>query len=279
MSIPKKIHYCWLSNEKMPENILLSIESWKKAMPDYELIIWDKTKIDIDLVPWVAEAYRQKKYATAADYIRLYAIYTEGGIYLDTDVYVFKPFDDFLQYDFFTNLEYEGNTDIFENVVNSDLDNIHRVEDITLNAAIFGGVKGHPFLKDCLDWYENHHYSSKYYTIIAPDIYAAIAQKYGFKYLYRAQKLQNNMIILPAIVFTHRDLGISKNSYALHWWAGSWRNESKITLLGQLRKNNILRRILGKKPILTIDKIVKQQLERVEKNEFAPREKIEVVRI
>ena len=29
-----------------------------------------------------------KKYAFAADYVRLYALYTEGGIYLDTDVLV-----------------------------------------------------------------------------------------------------------------------------------------------------------------------------------------------
>ena len=45
---------------------------------------------------WVNEAYEAKKYAFAADYIRLYAVYNYGGIYMDMDVEVVRSFDELL---------------------------------------------------------------------------------------------------------------------------------------------------------------------------------------
>ena len=53
-------------------------------------------ELDVRSVPWVRRAFRLKKYAFAADYIRHYALYTEGGIYLDTDIEIRKPFDELL---------------------------------------------------------------------------------------------------------------------------------------------------------------------------------------
>jgi mannosyltransferase OCH1-like enzyme len=88
--IPKKIHYCWLSGEEMPMDIIKCIDTWKKIMPEYELILWDKNKFDITSVPFVKGDCHAQKWAFAADYIRLYALFTEGGIYMDTDVYVKK---------------------------------------------------------------------------------------------------------------------------------------------------------------------------------------------
>jgi mannosyltransferase OCH1-like enzyme len=45
-----------------------------------------------------------KKWAFSSDYTRLHALYEESGIYLDTDVYVRKRFDSFLNHDFFPQL-------------------------------------------------------------------------------------------------------------------------------------------------------------------------------
>ena len=82
--IPKIIHYCWLSNDPFPEKIQMCIDSWKKVMPDYELKLWDTHNFDIEnSTPYVKEAFANRKWAFVADYIRLYALYTEGGIYLD----------------------------------------------------------------------------------------------------------------------------------------------------------------------------------------------------
>ena len=56
----------------------------------------DAHNFDINAVPYVKEAFEARKWAFAADYIRMYALYTQGGIYLDSDVVLLKKFDDFL---------------------------------------------------------------------------------------------------------------------------------------------------------------------------------------
>ena len=94
--IPKIIHYCWLSDDKYPDNIQKCIDSWKIHLPDYQFKLWDLKAINLDENIWVKQAFESKKYAFAADYIRLFAVYNHGGIYFDTDIEVLKPFDDLL---------------------------------------------------------------------------------------------------------------------------------------------------------------------------------------
>lgn len=94
--IPKIIHYCWLSGDMYPDKIKKCINSWKKIMPDYEIMIWDLSRFDINSIVWTKQAYEKKKYAFASDYIRFYALYNYGGIYLDSDVEILRSFNDFL---------------------------------------------------------------------------------------------------------------------------------------------------------------------------------------
>ena len=86
LEIPRKIHYVWLGSAPLPASVKDCIKSWEKYMPDYSIKCWNEKSFDINSVPWVKEAIQQKMWAFASDYIRLYALYTEGGIYLDTDV-------------------------------------------------------------------------------------------------------------------------------------------------------------------------------------------------
>lgn len=104
--IPKIIHYCWFGRGQMPELARMCIESWHKYMPDYEYKLWNEDNFDIDSNQYVKEAYDARKFAFVTDYVRLYALYTEGGIYMDTDVEVLKPYDDLLSLPAFTG--YEG---------------------------------------------------------------------------------------------------------------------------------------------------------------------------
>lgn len=99
--IPKIIHLCWLSGDKFPSDIQTCIDTWHEKLPDYEIILWDRKRFDINSTPWVKEACEAKKYAFAADYIRLYALYNYGGIYLDSDVIVYKSFNNLLHLPYF----------------------------------------------------------------------------------------------------------------------------------------------------------------------------------
>lgn len=103
--IPKIIHYCWFGQGEMPELAQQCIASWHKYMPDWDYKLWNEDNFDVNAVPYTKEAYEAKKYAFVSDYVRLWVLETEGGIYLDTDVEVFKAFGDLLDNKAFAGFE------------------------------------------------------------------------------------------------------------------------------------------------------------------------------
>lgn len=236
--IPKIIHYCWLSNEPFPEKIQMCMESWRRVMPDYKLKLWNTENFDINnSVPYVQEAFAQRKWAFAADYIRLYALYTEGGIYLDSDVKVLKPFDCFLHHSFFSSMEYHPFMIERDNTL-ADLDeNGNRlvnkyISGIELQAAIMGAEKGSPFVKQILDWYSDKHFIKPDGTmgldVIAPQIYARIAEDYGFRYKDIDQPLRNNIMIYRSEIFAGNRREQTPASYAIHYCENSWVKLSRL---------------------------------------------------
>ena len=133
MAIPKIIHYVWVGNNEKPKDIKRCMETWKKHLKDYEIIEWNEKNFDIDSNKFVKEAYEARKWAYVSDYIRAYAIYNYGGIYLDTDVLVVESLDSLLDNRAFVG--YENPQYPF--------------------TAVFGAEKNHPFIKDMLDYYDN----------------------------------------------------------------------------------------------------------------------------
>ncbi len=246
--IPKILHYCWLSGDSKPKNIIGCMESWQKTMPDYEIKCWDTTNFDTNINAFVSEAYSLRKWAFAADYIRLWVLYNEGGIYLDSDVLVLKRFDEFLKYEFFSSVEYHKNlVKKEESLKYLDSDGTRRKEKsnisgIGIQAAVLGSVKNNQYVKACMNYYENRHFilegNELNNNIIAPDIYAMTAEEYGFKYKDEMQQLGNNMVIMPSYVFASSPEIAKKDSYAIHYCVGSWRDKPKESGL-----RNIFKRI------------------------------------
>ena len=234
--IPKKIHYCWLSGEPFPEKARKCMETWRTVMPDYEWKLWDKHTFDVDhSVPYVREAVAHRKWAFAADYIRLYALYTEGGIYLDTDVCVLKPFDDFLHHSFFTSMEYHPFMVERDHTLELLDKNGLRVADaypsgIELQAAVMGAEPGHPFVKRILDWYEDKHFVRPDGTlgldVIAPQIYARVAEDYGLRYVDADQPLRDGIMVYRSEVFAGNRREQTSASYAIHYCENSWNKLS-----------------------------------------------------
>lgn len=103
--IPKRIHYCWFGYGPMPELAKKCINSWRQLLPDYEIVEWNEERFNLDEFPYARQAYDAKKYAFVTDVVRLYALYSEGGIYMDTDVEVLKPLDDLLRYEAVSGFE------------------------------------------------------------------------------------------------------------------------------------------------------------------------------
>ena len=103
--IPKTIHYCWFGQGEMPQSAKDCIDSWHQYMPDWEYKLWNEDNFDVSRTPYTKEAYEAKKFAFVSDYVRLWALECEGGLYLDTDVEVFKAFDDLLDCHAFAGFE------------------------------------------------------------------------------------------------------------------------------------------------------------------------------
>ena len=105
----KYIHYCWFGDKPLPKLAKKCIESWKKYLPDFEIIKWSEENVDLDECPFIKEAYANKKWAFVADYARTKALNEMGGIYFDTDMEVTKDISEILERGSFLGIEDTGN--------------------------------------------------------------------------------------------------------------------------------------------------------------------------
>ena len=117
--IPKIIHYCWFGRGEMPELAKKCVASWHKYMPDWEFKLWNENNFDVNCTSYTKEAYEAKKYAFVSDYVRLWALYNYGGLYLDVDFEVYKPFDDLLNYSAFAGIEGSKHSPVMMGVIAS----------------------------------------------------------------------------------------------------------------------------------------------------------------
>ena len=77
--IPKVIHLCWFSNDPYPVEIKVCLDTWKCLMPDYVVKVWDYAAAKSIGCAFIDEALEARKWAFAADVVRFYAVYKEGG--------------------------------------------------------------------------------------------------------------------------------------------------------------------------------------------------------
>lgn len=95
--IPKIIHYCWFGKKEMPELAERCVASWHMYMPEWEFMRWDESNFDISAAPlYVRQAYDARKFAFVSDYVRLWALEQYGGLYMDVDFLVHRPFNDLM---------------------------------------------------------------------------------------------------------------------------------------------------------------------------------------
>ena len=203
--IPKKIHYVWVGGKKKPKDIERCIKSWKKNLKDYEIIEWNEENFDINSHPFTKGAYEAKKWAYVSDYIRMYAIYNEGGIYLDTDNLVLEDLDKFLEDRAFVG---------FEN------------KDYPYTAA-FGAEKHHPLIKEVLDYYEGREFTfdskdqmKAVNTKIVSDI---LIKKFHCQVNNQEQHLKGGIHVYPDYILCNP----SKDSSVIHIFTGTWMEGAK----------------------------------------------------
>ena len=216
--------------------------------------MWNEDNYDISQsIPFVQEAYKHKKYAFVSDYVRLHAMYNEGGIYMDTDIELVKPLDPFLHHRFFTSIEYiEDNVRLlnvkdrlYPDGTKKDPNDI--IIGIGVMSAFWGVEPHHPYMLDCMNFYKDKAFvlpdGSFYDKVILTVTLALCAEKYGFKYAKGPQEVDEGMYFYSKEYFTQVSLKTEK-SVALHVAYNSWREKSSIhTLYSGLSKNKFLKSI------------------------------------
>ena len=194
--IPKKIHYCWFGNNPKPTIVEHCIASWKKYLPDYEIIEWNEDNFDVTQNDFVKTAYQNKKWAFVSDFARAKALYEHGGFYLDTDMEVKNTLNDFLHHRAVCGFEIKG----------------------IPYSAFWGIEKGHILATRIMDYYLNNDYKEEPNTAIFSkllvDEFGADANNDNY------QELKEGIMLYPSSYFS-LDLPIN---YVTHHFSGSWHD-------------------------------------------------------
>lgn len=214
MNIPKKIHYCWFGRGQKPELAIKCIQSWKKILPEYEIIEWNEDNFDINRNLYVKQAYENRKFAFVTDYVRLYVLYNYGGIYIDTDVEVLKPLDKFLKHPAFSGFENNNN----------------------IPTGIMASKKNNKWIKDLLDEYDDLKFIKEDGTFDLTTNVVRITnlteKKYGLKKESSYQELKDAVVFYPYDYFCPKDwysgnINITDNTVTIHHFSGSWHDDKE----------------------------------------------------
>lgn len=209
--IPKIIHYCWFGRNPKPKLAEKCIKSWKKYCKDYEIIEWNEDNFNISEAPlYVRQAYEEKKWAFVTDYVRLYAMVNYGGVYMDTDVEVVKPLDEYLVHEAFSGFESEVN----------------------IPTGIMASEKKFPLFNELLHYYDNIQFVKEDGSLDLTtnvEIITNICKAKGFEPNGKFQIVEG-FALYPKEVFCPGGACSLKvkptpETVTIHWYAGSWLDE------------------------------------------------------
>lgn len=208
--IPKIIHYCWFGYGEKPKLAQKCIVSWKKFCPDYKIIEWNESNVDIHENPYMEMCYNSRKYAFLADYVRLVVVEKYGGVYLDTDVQLLDSLDSLLE-----NQGYIG----FEttSAVNTGMG--------------FGSVAHGMMVQTMLREYDQL-LDGQQGVIGCPILNTDALIKLGMKQNGSFQKLPA-CTVYPVEWFNPYDdptgvLNKTKNTVSIHWYAKTWMSKGTV---------------------------------------------------
>ncbi|MEI4801759.1 glycosyltransferase family 32 protein [Bacillus sp. NPDC077411] len=226
--IPRTIHYCWFGGKDKPDIVKKCIESWKKNLPEYEILEWNEDNFDINCNSYVKEAYKAGKFAFVSDYVRVHALYYYGGIYLDTDVEVFKSFNNLLHHDSFWGFEQEN----------------------YIATSTIGAAKENKLIKTFLDSYEEKGFikeDGSYDDLTNVAIVTEILKNIGLKTNGEYQEIEGIGTFYPQTYFSPYDYincrkFITENTHAMHHFYKSWL-PPKARIKGKIKL--ILAKIIG----------------------------------
>ena len=219
--IPKTIHLCWFSDDPQPVEIKVCLESWKRVIPDYKVLLWTADDARAIGIPFINEALDARRWAFVADVVRVYAVYTEGGVYADSDILLYKRFDQFIPN--------PDEDDIFVTFNDETSPETGRLghSNFGLNGAFFIGTKGNTFCRELLDYYSTHHYQladGTFDNTTSPVVMRTVAEHHGWVMEDHYQDLGLLRVFPTHFLAPCKKYHASPSTFARHCVYGAWRN-------------------------------------------------------
>lgn len=239
MTIPKIIHYCWFGGKEKPDIVKRCLASWHNRLTDYQFIEWNENNFDVNRNAYVKQAYEAGKFAFVSDYARVFALYHFGGIYLDTDVEVFKSFDDLLHHESFWGFEQEN----------------------FIATSTIGAAKANKLIEVFMDSYQHKNFireDGSFDSLTNVALITEILGDWGVKPNGLYQDIEGVGTFYPQTYFSPYDYincrtFMSSNTYAMHHFYKSWLPR-KARLKGQVKW--MLAKIIGGNNIAKLRKLM-----------------------
>lgn len=204
--IPKIIHYCWFGGKPLPENVKKYISTWTKYLPGFKIKQWDESNFDVNALQYTRQAYFAGKYAFVSDVARLYALMNEGGLYLDTDILIKKPFpEEWFALDAFGSFEH----------------------DVYVQTGIIACVAHHPLISAFYDTYQKRAFfhGLKFDITTNVSVFTKLMAEYGFE-MNDTEQTINGFTVFPQKYLCANDWLNGRydddDTFAVHDFRGSW---------------------------------------------------------
>lgn len=205
--IPRKIHFCWFGPSPKSDLNRRCMESWRRALPGYEIKEWNETNSPLD-GDYARAALAERRWSKLSNLVRLHALYAEGGIYFDTDVEVLKDFSPLLRHDCFLGFQIEEESVDW------------------IGAGVIGARAGHPFVKRCMVLTQGLFASGGGFYVL-PTVLTRVLREMGMN-RYGLQEA-GGVTLYPADYFypyswleTYSPYCVTENTYSVHHWEHTW---------------------------------------------------------
>jgi hypothetical protein len=202
--IPKILHYVWVGGKPMPERVLQDIASWRRFCPDYEVKLWNEKNFDVNNVPFTRDSCKLGKYGWPADYIRFWALWHYGGVYLDADVEALKNIDELLENEAFIG---------FENPT-------------LVGTAIIGAEKHNPIIGALLEKFASTPFVNPDGSCYSQNSIAVVSklleEKFEVKMDNTLTKYEHIITYPKSLFYPHDDSSITPEHFFIHRLMCSW---------------------------------------------------------
>lgn len=201
--IPRRLFTVWLGDTPMPPLIQRCVASQREYTKGWEQVLITNENRPVGL-PYVESAVAAERWVNACDYLRCWLLHERGGVYLDADVELLKPFPD------------EMRTDRFFAAQDRDQH---------IASSVIGAEAGHPILKRWLEYIGTHYDGADKNNVtlgIQGFSKAVLGHREDWESL--GVKIHGHETFFP---YDHRDgsLSMTDQTVGVHHYLKSWVEE------------------------------------------------------